>query len=32
MFHTQEKREIALTAPILCVRSDAWLGEAYYFW
>jgi hypothetical protein len=32
MFHTQEKREVILKAPIICVRSDAWLGEAYYFW
>jgi hypothetical protein len=32
MYHTQEKREMALTEPIICVRSDAWLGEAYYFW
>jgi hypothetical protein len=32
MFHTQEKREAILTAPIMCVRSDAWLGEAFYFW
>lgn len=32
MFHTQEKREQLLTAPIICVRNDAWLGEAYYYW
>lgn len=32
MFHTQEKRECLLTEAIPCVREDAWLGVAYYFW
>ncbi len=32
MFHTQEHREEKLNAPIICLRDDAWLGEAYYFW
>lgn len=32
VYHTQEKREEILTFPIPCVRDDAWLGEAYYFW
>ena len=31
-FHTQECRNVKLTAPKKCVRFDAWLGEAYYFW
>lgn len=32
MFHTQENRHTLLAGPILCRRSDAWLGHAYYFW
>ena len=32
MYHTQEKRPMRLTAPIVCVRKDAWLGRGYYFW
>jgi hypothetical protein len=32
MYHTQEKRKVTLTKPILCTRSNAWLGDAYYFW
>jgi len=32
MYHTQERRGKLLTAPIICVREDAWLGEGYYFW
>ena len=32
MYHTQEKRASKLTAPIICSRRDAWLGEGYYFW
>lgn len=32
MFHTQEKRTKRLTAPIRCVRNDAWLGKGFYFW
>lgn len=32
VFHTQESRSKILTAPLKCVRDDAWLGEAYYFW
>lgn len=32
MYHTQERREKRLTAPIICVRHDAWLGEGFYFW
>lgn len=32
MYHTQERRTIRLTSPVLCERSDAWLGNAYYFW
>ena len=31
-FHTQESREKRLTNPIPCIRDDAWLGEAIYFW
>lgn len=31
-FHTQESRIKKLTNPIKCIRDDAWLGEAYYFW
>lgn len=31
-FHTQEKRAQQLTSAILCVKDNAWLGEAYYFW
>jgi len=32
MFHTQEKRNKDLRAPVKCTRSDAWLGDGYYFW
>lgn len=32
MYHTQERRNIRLSAPILCTRDDAWLGNGYYFW
>jgi hypothetical protein len=32
VYHTQDKREIRLKFPVKCVRNDAWLGEAYYFW
>ncbi|WMJ72135.1 hypothetical protein RCC89_02975 [Cytophagaceae bacterium ABcell3] len=31
-FHTQENRPYALTAPVKCVDSKAWLGSGYYFW
>ncbi|MEK7257464.1 MAG: hypothetical protein AAB316_22100 [Bacteroidota bacterium] len=32
MFHTQERRQDMLYAPMKCLREDAWLGEGYYFW
>lgn len=32
VFHTQEKRDTPLIFPQKCLRHDAWLGEAYYFW
>ncbi len=32
VYHTQEKRHRILGFPIPCIRDDAWLGEAYYFW
>lgn len=32
VFHTQECRNKVLKFPKPCVRDDAWLGEAYYFW
>lgn len=32
IYHTQEKRDKILSFPLKCVRDDAWLGEAYYFW
>jgi hypothetical protein len=32
MYHTQEKRENRLTAPIICEKDNAWLGAGYYFW
>lgn len=32
VFHTQESREKILSFPKQCIRDDAWLGEAYYFW
>ncbi len=31
-YHTQENRNNRLSEPILCVKENAWLGEAYYFW
>ncbi len=31
-YHTQESRTNELTAPIPCIREDAWLGNAIYFW
>jgi hypothetical protein len=32
MYHTQETRDTELIEPKMCIRSDAWLGDAYYFW
>lgn len=32
VYHTQEKREQPLNFPKKCIRDDAWLGAAYYFW
>ncbi|MCO5258633.1 MAG: hypothetical protein M9916_00635 [Crocinitomicaceae bacterium] len=32
VYHTQECRKERLKFPKQCVRFDAWLGEAYYFW
>ena len=32
MYHTQEKWDQHLVAPIICLRNNAWLGTAYYFW
>jgi hypothetical protein len=32
MYHTQEKRRVKLSGPILAERNNAWLGIAYYFW
>lgn len=32
MFHTQEHRTKQLKKPKECLREDAWLGDAYYFW
>ncbi|WP_367914802.1 hypothetical protein [Leadbetterella sp. DM7] len=32
LYHTQEKRKNILAFPLLCIRDDAWLGEAFYFW
>lgn len=31
-YHTQESRSKLLESPVKCVRDDAWLGEAFYFW
>lgn len=32
MFHTQEKWAAVLTSPIKCLKENAWLGVAWYFW
>lgn len=32
MYHTQERRDRKLEEPIKCVKDNAWLGTAYYFW
>jgi hypothetical protein len=32
IFYTQESRDRILREPKKCIREDAWLGEAYYFW
>jgi hypothetical protein len=33
MFHTQENRGTnKLQGPVKCIRDDAWLGDAFYFW
>lgn len=32
MYHTQEKRRFRINAPIPCVKDNAWLGSAQYFW
>ncbi len=31
-YHTQENRGVLLNEPILCVKDNAWLGSAFYFW
>ena len=31
-YHTQEDRGEKLSEPIICKKSNAWLGEGYYFW
>jgi hypothetical protein len=31
-YHTQECRDKELKNPIKCLRDDAWLGEAFYYW
>ncbi len=31
-YHTQESRKVTLTEPQKCIREDAWLGDAFYFW
>lgn len=31
-YHTQESRYKQLSAPVKCVRNDAWLGHGFYFW
>ncbi len=31
-FHTQECREENLSMPVFCIKDNAWLGEAFYFW
>lgn len=31
-YHTQENRNEELTEPILCIKDNAWLGVAFYFW
>ncbi|GHU94947.1 hypothetical protein FACS1894156_3810 [Bacteroidia bacterium] len=30
--NTQERRHVRLKTPIICMRSNAWLGYGYYFW
>jgi hypothetical protein len=32
MYHTQGYSEPYLTKPIICIKNNAWLGHAYYFW
>lgn len=32
MFHTQGYRPPYLKNPIICKRTNAWLGTGYYFW
>jgi hypothetical protein len=32
MYHTQGMSAPYLTEPLKCTRSDAWLGDGYYFW
>ncbi len=31
-YHTQEKRNVQLTDPIICKKDNAWFGKAFYFW
>ena len=31
-YHTQEHRTKSLIEPIQCLKGNAWLGAAYYFW
>jgi hypothetical protein len=32
IFHTQENRGKKLKEPIICLKSNAWLGDGFYFW
>jgi len=32
VYHTQEGRPKKLSEPLICKRTDAWLGVGYYFW
>lgn len=31
-YHTQEDRGKDLEKPLKCIKNNAWLGHAYYFW
>ena len=31
-YHTQEKRSVRLTSPVICIKDNAWLGDGFYFW
>ncbi|MBC7555099.1 MAG: hypothetical protein H7257_14115 [Taibaiella sp.] len=32
MYHSQKRKSVRLSEPIICTKDNAWLGVAWYFW